>query len=40
VLAWKTPWRHQPRPEAVELFRSGDLAQRAGFADQVRQSVA
>ncbi len=40
VLAWKAPWRHQPPAEAVELFRRGDIAQRAGFPDQARQSVS
>ncbi len=39
VLAWKAPWRHQPLAEAVELFHRGDIAQRAGFPDQSRQSV-
>ncbi|MBA3525872.1 MAG: winged helix-turn-helix domain-containing protein [Sphingomonas sp.] len=40
VLAWKAPWRHQPLAEAVELFHRGDIAQRAGFPDQARQSVS
>lgn len=39
-LAWKAPWRHRPAAEAVEMFRRGDIAQRAGFPDQVRQSAS
>ena len=38
-LLWQRPWRHQPDPEAVELVRLGDLAQRASRPDQTRQSV-
>lgn len=38
-LAWLKPWRHRPDPEAVELVRLGDLAQRAGRSDQTRQAV-
>jgi tetratricopeptide (TPR) repeat protein len=37
---WQRPWKHRPPPEAQELFRRGDLAQRAGTADQSRQSVS
>lgn len=40
ALAWKAPWRHRPSAEALELYRRGDMAQRAGFPDQARQSVA
>ena len=36
---WQKPWRHRPHPEAVELVRLGDLAQRASRPDQTRQSV-
>ncbi len=39
-IVWRRPWRHRPKPEAQELFRRGDLAQRAGTADQSRQSVS
>jgi DNA-binding winged helix-turn-helix (wHTH) protein/tetratricopeptide (TPR) repeat protein len=39
-LLWLKPWRHRPSAEARELYRRGDLAQRAGFADQSRQSVS
>ncbi len=39
-LVWRKPWRHHPKPEAVELVRLGDIAQRAARPDQVRQSVA
>ena len=38
-LLWRRPWRHPPDPEAVELVRLGDLAQRASRPDQTRQSV-
>ena len=38
-VAWLKPWRHRPDPEAVELVRLGDLAQRASRADQTRQAV-
>ena len=38
-LLWRKPWRHKPDPEAVELVRLGDLAQRASRPDQTRQSV-
>ena len=38
-LLWRKPWRHRPDPEAVELVRLGDLAQRASRPDQTRQSV-
>ena len=38
-LAWVKPWRHRPDPEAVELVRLGDLAQRASRPDQTRQAV-
>ncbi|MEO7409792.1 MAG: winged helix-turn-helix domain-containing protein, partial [Sphingomicrobium sp.] len=38
---WQTkPWRHRPNPEAVELVRRGDLAQRASRPDQTRQAVS
>lgn len=36
---WVKPWRHKPDPEAVELVRRGDLAQRASRPDQTRQAV-
>lgn len=36
---WTKPWRHRPDPEAVELVRLGDLAQRASRPDQTRQAV-
>lgn len=39
-LAWRRPWQHRPKAEAVELVRLGDIAQRAGRPDQVRQAVA
>jgi DNA-binding winged helix-turn-helix (wHTH) protein/tetratricopeptide (TPR) repeat protein len=38
-VAWLKPWRHRPDPEAVELVRLGDLAQRASRPDQTRQAV-
>ena len=38
-LLWLKPWRHRPNPEAVELVRLGDIAQRASRPDQTRQSV-
>lgn len=38
-LLWKRPWRHRPPAEALEMYRRGDLAQRAGRPDQVRQAV-
>lgn len=38
-ILWQRPWRHRPDPEAVELVRLGDIAQRAGRPDQVRQAV-
>ena len=38
-LLWQKPWRHRPDPEAVELVRRGDLAQRASRPDQTRQAV-
>lgn len=34
------PWKHRPDPEALELVRRGDLAQRASRPDQTRQAVA
>ena len=39
-LVWFAPWRHRPNPEAVEMVRRGDLAQRAGTPDQTRQAVS
>jgi DNA-binding winged helix-turn-helix (wHTH) protein len=39
IGAWLKPWRHRPDPEAVELVRLGDLAQRASRPDQTRQAV-
>jgi DNA-binding winged helix-turn-helix (wHTH) protein/tetratricopeptide (TPR) repeat protein len=39
-VAWVKPWRHRPNPEAVELVRLGDVAQRASRPDQTRQAVA
>lgn len=36
---WLKPWRHRPDPEAAELVRLGDLAQRASRPDQTRQAV-
>ena len=36
---WLKPWRQRPDPEAVELVRLGDLAQRASRPDQTRQAV-
>ena len=38
-LLWQKPWKHRPDPEAVDLVRRGDLAQRAGRPDQTRQAV-
>lgn len=38
-IAWWKPWKHRPDPEAVELVRRGDLAQRASRPDQTRQAV-
>lgn len=37
---WQRPWSHRPDPEALDLVRRGDLAQRASRPDQTRQSVA
>jgi DNA-binding winged helix-turn-helix (wHTH) protein/tetratricopeptide (TPR) repeat protein len=39
-LLWQKPWRHRPDPEAVELVRLGDVAQRASRPDQTRQAVS
>lgn len=39
-ILWDRPWRHRPVAEAKELFRRGDMAQRAGTPDQSRQSVS
>ena len=39
LFAFK-PWAHRPDPEAVELVRLGDVAQRASRPDQTRQAVA
>jgi DNA-binding winged helix-turn-helix (wHTH) protein/tetratricopeptide (TPR) repeat protein len=39
-LFWQKPWRRRPDPEAVELVRQGDLAQRASRPDQTRQAVS
>jgi len=39
-VLWQRPWSHRPPPEAKELFRRGNLAQRAATADQSRQSVS
>lgn len=39
-LLWKRPWEHRPDPEAMELVRRGDLAQRAARPDQTRQAAA
>lgn len=39
VGMWQRPWRHRPPAEAVESYRRGDLAQRAGRPDQSRQAV-
>ena len=36
---WLKPWRRRPDPEAVELVRLGDMAQRASRPDQTRQAV-
>lgn len=38
-LLWRKAWLHRPDPEAVELVRQGDLAQRASRPDQTRQAV-
>lgn len=38
-LLWQRPWRHRPPAEALESYRRGDLAQRAGRPDQSRQAV-
>lgn len=39
VTLWRKPWRHQPDPEAVELVRLGDIAQRGAQPGQTRQAV-
>ena len=39
-LLWQEPWKHRPDPEAVDLVRRGDLAQRASRPDQTRQAVS
>lgn len=39
-ILWQRPWRRRPLPEAKEMYRRGDLAQRAGTPDQARQSVS
>lgn len=38
-IVWQKPWRHRPDPDAVDLVRRGDLAQRASRPDQTRQAV-
>jgi DNA-binding winged helix-turn-helix (wHTH) protein len=38
-LLWQKPWRYRPDPEAAELVRRGDIAQRASRPDQTRQAV-
>ncbi len=38
-LLWQKPWRHRPPVQAMEFYRRGNLAQRAGSPDQSRQSV-
>jgi len=38
-VLWLRPWLRRPDPEAVELVRRGDLAQRASRPDQTRQAV-
>jgi DNA-binding winged helix-turn-helix (wHTH) protein/tetratricopeptide (TPR) repeat protein len=40
LLVWHRSRRHEPTPEARELFRRGTLAQREGIPDQVRQAVS
>ena len=39
-LLWQRPWNHRPDPEALDLVRRGDQAQRASRPDQTRQAVA
>jgi tetratricopeptide (TPR) repeat protein len=40
AAVWLRPWDHRSPVEARELFKRGDLAQRAGTPDQSRQSVS
>jgi DNA-binding winged helix-turn-helix (wHTH) protein/tetratricopeptide (TPR) repeat protein len=37
---WRAARWHRPDPEAVELYRRADLAQRAGIPSQTRQATA
>lgn len=39
-LAWQWSRPHRPSAEALELYRRGDIAQRSGDPDQVRQAAA
>lgn len=37
---WRRARRHRPDPRAVELHRRGQIAQRQGVAEQVRQAIS
>ncbi len=39
-LVWREARRRGPNPEAAELYRRGDLAQRAGIPSQTRQATS
>jgi DNA-binding winged helix-turn-helix (wHTH) protein/tetratricopeptide (TPR) repeat protein len=39
-LLLRQPLKHHPPPEAVDLFKRGEIAQRQGFAGQTRQAVS
>lgn len=37
---WRVRNRHEPPPEAADLYRRGDLAQRVGTPSQARQAIS
>ena len=39
-VLWRVRSRHQPPPQAIDLYRRGDLAQRVGTPSQARQAIS
>ena len=40
LFIWDRTRRHQPHPEALELYQRGQIAQRQGVPEQVRQAIS
>jgi len=40
AVFWQRPWRHRAPPEALDLFRRGEIALRMATSEQTRQALS